>query len=98
MTYTPPRLLGAILLLVLGLFILVAGITSIHTDIPAPIGAYLIGGAMVAGAILLMLTAKTSYHVNLSSAAGEVHALTSKKRAYIEGIVVSINNAIAKYQ
>jgi hypothetical protein len=98
MTYTPPRVLGAILLLVFGLIILLTGVFSIHTNAPAPIGVYLIGGAMVVGAILMMVTAKTSYHVNLSSAAGEVHALTSKNRAYIEKVVVSINDAIVKYQ
>ena len=96
MTYTPPRVLGAILLLILSLFMLVAGIVSIHTSTPAPIGVYLIGGVMVVGAILMMVTAKTSYHVNLSSAAGEVHALTSKNRAYIEKVVVSVNEAIAR--
>lgn len=98
MTYTPPRVLGTILLLIFGLIILLTGVLSIHTNAPAPIGVYLIGGAMVVGAILMMVTAKTSYHVNLSSAAGEVHALTSKKRAYIEQIVASINKAFVKYQ
>ncbi|HEY5233035.1 MAG TPA: DUF6232 family protein [Verrucomicrobiae bacterium] len=98
MTYTPPRVLGAILLLVLGLIFLLAAILAIHSRAPAPIGVYILGGAMVIGAILMMVTAKTSYHVNLSSAAGEVHALTSKKRAYIEQIVLNINKAIVKYQ
>ena len=53
---------------------------------------------MVIGGILLMVTAKTSYHVNLSSAAGEVHALTSKNKSYIERVVLSINEAIVKYK
>jgi hypothetical protein len=53
---------------------------------------------MVIGGILLLVTAKTSYHVNLSSAAGEFHALTSSNRAYIEKVVLSINEAIVKYQ
>jgi hypothetical protein len=98
MTYTPPRVLGALLLLAFGVLLLLVGFVSIHTNAPAPIGVYLIGGAMVVGAILIMVTAKTSYHVKLSSTAGEVHALTSKNKAYIEKIVVSINDAIVKYK
>ncbi len=39
---------------------------------------------------------RTMYHVNLSSLAGEIHALASKDRAYLEQVVVSINEAIAK--
>ena len=50
------------------------------------------------GSIVWMSRIKTQYHVNLSSAAGEVHALTSKNKAYIEKIVVSINDAIVKYK
>lgn len=98
MTYTPPKILSGILLLVFGLLLVLGGFVSIHSESPAPIGVYIIGGAMVVGGILLMVTAKTSYHVNLSSAAGEIHALTSKNRAYIEKVVVSINDAIVKYQ
>lgn len=98
MTYTPPKVLGGILLLVFGLLLLFGGFISIHSESSAPIGVYIIGGAMVIVGILWMVTAKTSYHVNLSSAAGEIHALTSKDRAYIEKVVVSINNAIVKYQ
>jgi hypothetical protein len=98
MTYTPRKVLGAILLLIFGLLLLLLGYSSIHTKAPAPIGVYIIGGAMVIGGILLMVTAKTSYHVNLSSAGGEFHALTSSNRAYIEKVVLSINDAIARSQ
>jgi hypothetical protein len=98
MTYTPPRIFGALLLLAFGGLLLLGGFVSIHTNAPAPIGVYLIGGAMVIGAILMMVTAKTSYHVIMSSASGEIHALTSKKKDYIERVVFSINEAIAKHQ
>lgn len=98
MTYTPRKVLGAFLLLFFGLLLLLVGYMSIHTKTPAPIGIYVIGGAMVIAGILLMVTAKTSYHVKLSSAAGRFHALTSNSRAYIEKIVASINEAIVKYQ
>ena len=98
MTYAPPRVLGAILLLIFGLIILLAALLEINGTTPAPVGVYFLAGAMICGAIFWMLTAKTKYHVNISSASGEVIALTSKNRAYIEKVVVSINDAIAKYQ
>lgn len=98
MTFTPPRVLGAILLLIIGLIILLAALVEIKGTTSAPIGVYILGGAMIGGAILWMFNAKTTYHVNLSSAAGEVHALTSENKASIERVVVSINEAIVKYQ
>jgi hypothetical protein len=58
MTYTPPKVFGGILLLVIGLLLLLAGVVSIHTETPAPIGVYLIGGAMTVGGVLLIITAK----------------------------------------
>ena len=56
------------------------------------------GGALIGGAILWMCSAKTMYHVGLSSASGEIHALSSKNKAYIERVVLSINEAIVKHQ
>ncbi len=47
----------------------------------------------ILGAILWMLVAKTKYHVNISSAASEVHVLTSNNKMYIQRIVESINKA-----
>jgi len=47
MTYTPRKVLGAFLLLFFGLLLFLVGYTSIHTKTPAPIGVYIIGGAMV---------------------------------------------------
>ena len=37
-------------------------------------------------------------HVGLSSASGEIHALSSKNKADIERVVLSINEAIVKHQ
>ena len=53
---------------------------------------------MIVGAILWMCSAKTIYHVGLSSASGEIHALSSKNKADIERVVLSINEAIVKHQ
>jgi hypothetical protein len=98
MLFTRPRLVKAILLLVIGLIILLAAFIPLNENAPAPVGVYIIGGAMIGGAIVWMCSAKTMYHVGLSSASGEVHALTSKNRAYIERVVLSINEAIVKHQ
>ena len=98
MLFTSPRLVKPILFLVVGLMILFAAFFPINANAPAPASAYVIAGMMIVGAILWMCSAKTNYHVGLSSAASEVHALTSKNKAYIEKIVVSINEAIVKHQ
>lgn len=94
--HTPPQIVGAIVLLVIGVFILLAAFLSLHGNAPAPIGIYIIAPAMICGAILWMSSAKTKYHVHLSTASGEIHAVTSKNKAYIEQIVLSINEAIAR--
>ena len=98
MTFMPPRALPAILVLVVGLMILGDALVQRHGSTPAPVGVYVLGGVMIVGAMLRMFSAKTKYHVNLSSAAGEVNALTSKDKAYVERVVSSINEAIVKQQ
>ncbi len=96
MLFTPPRLVKPILLLIVGLMILLAAFFPINENAPAPASAYVIAGMMILGAILWMFSAKTMFHVGLSSASGEVHALTSKNKKYIEGVVLSVNEAIVK--
>jgi RsiW-degrading membrane proteinase PrsW (M82 family) len=98
MLFTPPRLVKPILLLIIGLMILLAAFFPINENAPAPASVFVIAGMMIVGAILWMCSAKTKFHVGLSSASGEIHALTSKSRAYIERIVVSINEAILKHR
>lgn len=98
MLFTPPRLIKPILLLIVGLMILFAAFMPINEKAPAPAGVYVIAGIMILGAILWMCRAKTKFHVGLSSTSGEVHALTSNDKAYIELVLLRINEAIAKYQ
>ena len=97
MLFTPPRLVKPILLLVVGLLILLAAFMPLNENAPAPVGVYIIAGGMIGGAILWMCSAKTKYHVGLSSASGEIPALTSTDKAYIERIVLNINEAIVKH-
>jgi hypothetical protein len=94
MLFTPPRFVKPILLLIVGLVILLAAFMPINENAPAPASVYFIAGTMIVGAILWMCSAKTKYHVGLSSASGEIHLLTSKNKAYIEKVVMSINEAL----
>jgi hypothetical protein len=98
MLFTSPRLVKPILLLIVGLLILLAAFMPLNENAPAPAGVYVIAGVMIASAILWMFSAKTKYHIGLSSASGEIHALTSKDKAYIERVMLSINEAIVKHQ
>jgi uncharacterized integral membrane protein len=97
MMYTPPQIGWPLSLLVFGLFFLGLSVLFPGSD-GTPIIAYIFLGAWIAGAILWMVMTKTRFHVNLSSASGEVHALTSKNKAYIERVVLSINKAIVKHK
>ena len=96
MAFTPPRMVKPVLLLVAGLLILFAALVPMTDMQPAPIGVYIIGGGMILGAILWMIGAKTKYHVDISSSAGEVHVLTSHNKLYVQRIVESINRAIVE--
>lgn len=99
MTFTPPGVFGRLLLLLIGMIIFFVGeFLSYYGNSPAAIIAYIAAGSIVCGTIYEMCKAKSTYHVCLASASGEVHALTSKNKAYIEKVVVSINDAIVKYQ
>ena len=98
MLFSPPRLVKPILLLIVGLMILLAAFMPINENAPAPASAYVIAGIMIAVAIVWICKAKTKYHVGLSSASGEVHALTSTNKSYIEQVVLSINEAIVKHR
>jgi hypothetical protein len=57
MASTPPWIGGAILLLNFGVLILLAAFMPLN-DTKAPIGVYVIAGAMIGGAILWLLMAK----------------------------------------
>ena len=99
MTYTPPGVLGAILLLFVGIIIFFTGEFLSYGGIsPSAIIAYAAAGIIVSGTIFGVCRAKPTYHVCLSSTAGEIQVLTSKNKAYVEKIVVSINEAIVKHQ
>lgn len=94
MTTTPAKTGCAIAFIIIGI---VWGIAIIGSKNGA-FGAVVIGGACIAGGIFWLRAARADYHVTITSNAGEVRALTSKDRAYIEKIVEAINEAIVRYR
>jgi hypothetical protein len=94
---TPPRMVKPILLLIVGVCILLLTFIPLN-DSKAPVGVYIIAGAMIVGAILWMVTAKTHFHIGLSTASGELHVLTSKDKAYVQRVAQNINEAIVRYK
>jgi hypothetical protein len=100
MALISPQVGGPILLLLLGVFILFLTVIPIpfHESNYSPVAGFVLGGGMIAASIFWMSIGKPRYYVGLSSTAGEIHALTSKKKDYIERVVFSINEAIAKHQ
>jgi hypothetical protein len=94
MTTTPAKIGCAIALILVGIVWALAIIGSKG----GALGAIVIGGACVTGGIFWLRAARADYHVTITSNAGEVRALTSKDRAYIEKIVGSVNEAIVRYR
>ena len=76
--------------------ILLAAFMPFKENAPAPPGVYIIALAMIGGAILWMYNAKTMYHVALSGSSGEIHAMTSPSKTYVERIILSVNQAMVK--
>lgn len=97
MAFTSPQVAGPILILLLGIFLLLL-IALPFGDTNSPIAGIGIGGTIIVGSIIWMCRLKADYHVDLSTASGEIHVLTSKNKAYIERVVLSVNEAIVKYQ
>ncbi len=100
MAFTPPQVIGPVLLLLLGVFLLFLTVIPIpfHENNYSPLAGFLLSGLAIGGGVLWMCNLKTKYHVDISSASGEIHALTSKDKVYIQRVVMSINEAIVKYQ
>ena len=56
---------------------------------------------MFVGGVIWFRSAKgiegtTNYHVTIANSSGEIHALSSKDKSYIEIVVANINDAIVK--
>ena len=100
MAFASPRMGFSVLLLLFGAFLLMLTVFPIpfHDKNYDPVAGFILSGLAIGGSVLWLCSFKPRYHVSLSSASGETHALTSKDKAYIARIVVSINDAIVKYR
>ena len=96
MVSTPPRIAGAVLLLIVGLLIAVAIFVRLDEPDKAPVGVYVMAGALIGGAVFWMIRARTHFHVGILTASGEVQLLTSKDKTYVERVVQRVNEAIVK--
>jgi hypothetical protein len=95
MTFAPAKTGCAIALIVLGALIFVVGLAQGGQTV---IGS-LLGGAIIGGlGFLWFRSCKTDYFVAIASSSGEVRALTSKDKSYVEKIVAAINDAIIQYR
>ncbi len=97
MGLTPAKHGCAIFLLLGGMFFVLTGLAVLFSDSHMPV-PLIIGIIVVILAILWLRSNKPTYHVVIASSSGEVHALTSKNKGYIESIINSINEAIIRYK
>lgn len=95
MSYTSPRMVKPVLLLIVGALILLFAFMPLN-DVKAPPEAYIIAGGMMIGAIVWMIVGKTRFHVRLATASGELQVLTSENREYIQRVVQCINEAMVR--
>jgi len=75
-----PKRIGGILVLLVGLAI------AVNTAVA--------GLLIAASAVVYLVMQKTMYHVMLATAGGEVSALKTKQRDYLEKVVAALNEAI----
>jgi hypothetical protein len=94
MATTPAKTGCAIALIIVGIIWAIAIIGSKG----GALGAIILGGGCIAVGVFWLRAARADYHVAITSNAGEVRALTSKDRTYIQKIVDSINEAIVRYR
>ena len=98
MTFTSPKVLGPVLMLLGGVFVLLLTTIPFDPRNYEPIPGIAMGVSIIFAGVVWMLCLKTQYHVDLSTSGGQIHLVTSQNKAYIEKVVVSINDAIVRNQ
>lgn len=79
-------------LIIFGLFLLFIGMSDLRSNL-----GYLITGVVLSGlGFLAARSAKPDFILQIATAAGEVKALSSKDKAYIQKITDALNDAIIK--
>jgi Family of unknown function (DUF6232) len=85
--------------IVVGLISFSVAVISIANDTGGPVLIpLLIAGGLLAGGMAWLRSVKPTFHVTIASSSGEIRALSSLNRPYIETIVGAINEAIIRYR
>lgn len=79
---------GWVLLLLVGIVMLPLGIGEKQTALA------IVGGLLLVLAIAGMRASKGTYSVVLTTSSGEVQAISTKERAYVDKVVAALNEAI----
>ena len=79
----------------LGIWIAIIGLLLLIIGVSASLTWLIIGGIVILGiGALIAWAAKGTYYVKISSASGEVDALSSSDKEYIAKVVQALNEAI----
>ena len=95
-TKTPAKQGCAIMFLLLGILLLIGSVGAFSSGAGTGMTVLLVAGCIVAIAIVWIRACRPTYHVVIASASGEVQALSSQERDYVDKIVGSINDAIVR--
>jgi hypothetical protein len=89
---------GCAVALIVGLISFSFAVLSIVDGTGPVLLALLFAGGLLAGGMAWLRSVKSAFHVTIASSSGEIHALSSLNRSYIETIVGAINEAIIRYR
>lgn len=95
-TVTYPSNNAEVVVLVFGILGVLLGISSFSTEAAIAVGVLLLSAVGLAWAVWSLRHHRPTFHVTISSTAGEKHALSSYDKGYILKIVGAINDAIAR--
>ena len=88
----------AVALIIVGLISFSFAVLSIVDGTGPVLIPLLIAGGLLAGGMAWHRSVKPTFHVTIASSSGEIRALSSLNRPYIETIVGAINEAIIRYR
>ena len=97
-TISPTDQGPAVSLLIFGALITIAGFVCISSLGSSSLWIVLLGIVAVTLAILWMRRGKAAYHIFITTSAGEIQAMKTFNKQYLQTVLSSINTAIARYR
>jgi hypothetical protein len=88
----------AVALIIVGLISFSFAVLSIVDGTGPVLLALLFAGGLLAGGMAWLRSVKSTFHVIIAGSSGEIRALSSLNRPYIETILGAINEAISRYR